>query len=80
MLKITDHHNSHGAVLRLEGKLVGQWVQILRSVCGDQDHHHLDLSAVSFVDADGLQLLRELQSRGVRIHAASAFIRELLKV
>ena len=38
----------------------------------------LDLAAVTYVDAAGLQLLRDLVARGADIAACSSFVGELL--
>jgi hypothetical protein len=38
----------------------------------------LDLTAVTYVDAAGIQLLRDLMAEGVKIAACSSFVGELL--
>jgi hypothetical protein len=57
--------------LKLEGKLVGPWVGELEAACREAmalgERLCLDLHAVSFVDADGVRLLRELLGRGARV-------------
>jgi ABC-type transporter Mla MlaB component len=83
MLKITTITNHEvGRTLRLEGKLVGPWVEELALVCDESAHQHdrlrLDLSAVSFVDAAGVALLRELLRRGVALAECSGLVAELL--
>jgi ABC-type transporter Mla MlaB component len=68
--------------LRLEGKLTGPWVAELERVCVQQlepmSRVRLDLSAVSFVDAAGVNLLRDLLGRGVTVGACSGLIAKLL--
>ena len=79
MLRITPVAGPEPApTLKLEGKLVGPWTQTLREACAGAGRLHLDLSAVSFVDADGLRLLRELQARGMTLAACSGLVAELL--
>jgi anti-anti-sigma factor len=71
-------------VLRLEGKLRGQWVDELRQLSSEILQKPgtglvLDLSEVSFIDADGLELLRELSSRHVSVSNGSLFVIQQLK-
>lgn len=40
---------------------------------------HLDLSGITYVDAEGVGLLRRLRDEGVRIPMCSSFVAELLK-
>jgi hypothetical protein len=84
MLKITRNHDGEtGLLLRLEGKLVGPWVQELAGVCpqaGRPCHVRLDLSAVTFVDESGERMLRTLIDRGVTIAAVSGFVAALLRL
>ena len=73
--------------LRLDGQITGPWVEELRRVCaetlGDNGHGGsnlvLDLSGVSFLDADGVDLFRELAARRVSFTNSSTFISEQLK-
>lgn len=67
---------------KLEGRLVGPWVAELRQVAEAElataRGLAFDVSAVSFVDRKGEELLRELVNRRVRLDHASGFLRELL--
>jgi anti-anti-sigma regulatory factor len=73
--------------LRLEGQVAGPWVAELRRVCseamevdGPRDTALvLDLTGVSFLDADGIALFRELSRHRVQFTNGSAFIAEQLK-
>jgi len=73
--------------LRLEGQVRGPWVEELRRACehvlGENGHSGnrlvLDLAGVSFIDADGVALIRELTSRLVRVTSCSLFVAEQLK-
>jgi anti-anti-sigma regulatory factor len=83
MLRITWVAGSDAApVLKLEGKLLGPWVSEVREAWAQaaarSGRIRLDLSAVSFVDAAGAQLLRELRRQGLTFAACSPFVAELL--
>jgi ABC-type transporter Mla MlaB component len=82
MLRITSTTGGQGVTrLALEGSLAGPWVEVFRSAL--QDCHgstELDLSAVQFVDADGLSLLRALGPEDrVTIVARSGFVASSLR-
>ena len=83
MLRISVERFNHHETLRLEGHLVGPWVEQLELSCeqllGDNKPLTLDLTAVSFVDQDGIALLRQLKLRGVAIINCSQFIAHQLK-
>ncbi|MGO9467199.1 MAG: hypothetical protein ACLQVF_23910 [Isosphaeraceae bacterium] len=70
--------------LRLEGKLLGPWVGELRRACGELHVPpaglSLNLSAVTFIDAAGVELLGALMSRGATIDGCKGFIAELLNL
>ena len=85
MLKITVVESSSEAVrLRAEGRLTGGWVDELRRTC---DLHALsngirltlDLADVSFADAAGIELLKELRIRFVTLLKPSSLVAEQLK-
>jgi hypothetical protein len=83
VLKITEMaRNDSGRTLKLEGKLLGPWVDELRNVCTQPlnraEQVGLDLAAVTFVNAAGAKLLRELIREGIIITQCSAFVAELL--
>jgi hypothetical protein len=83
VLKITEMP-SEGLVrlFKLEGKLVGPWVDELRNVCVTplqrSESVRLDLAAVTFVDAAGADLVRDLIRQGIAIAHCSDFVAELL--
>jgi hypothetical protein len=90
MLKISQGtaQNEGGAIcLLLEGQITGPWVEELRRVCADTlgnngrstSHLVLDLAGISFLDADGIALFRELTARRVSFTNSSVFIAEQLK-
>ena len=83
MLKISRlSHKGRGLTIKLEGELLGPWVGSVRDACAVQGRRprrlRLDLAAVSYVDAAGVQLLRDLMAEGVAIAACSSFVGELL--
>jgi hypothetical protein len=83
VLKITEiAQNDSGRTFKLEGKLLGPWVDELRDVCTQPRDRAkqvgLDLAAVTFVNAAGAELLRELIRQGTIITQCSAFVAELL--
>lgn len=80
MIRVTEESEA----LVVEGRLVGPWVTELRRVVRERLGRPggagltLDLAAVSYVDAEGVSVLKELVAAGVRVRAASAFVAELL--
>jgi hypothetical protein len=83
VLKITRlSHKGRGLTIRLEGELLGPWTGSVRDACAVRvrrpRHLHLDLAAVTYVDAAGVQLLRDLVAEGAEIAACSGYVGELL--
>ena len=85
MLRISRIESSSGeVVLRLEGSLIGPWVDELRSscaaVCNNERQLSLDLTEVLFADSKGLALLRTLRLRrsNVGLAGCSPFLTEQL--
>jgi hypothetical protein len=85
-MKITVVESSSLAVrLRVEGRLMGLWVEELRKTCDLQGLREgirltLDLADVSFADAAGIELLKELRTRSVTLLNPSSLVAEKLKV
>ena len=85
MLKITVVESSSEAVrLRVEGRLTGRWVEELRRTCDLQGLNDgirltLDLADVSFADASGIELLKELRMRLITLLSPSSLLAEQLK-
>lgn len=71
------------STLRLEGDVIGLWVDELRRsseeplAAGTQ--LTVDLADVGFVDREGIELLQRLGARGVAVVNASRFVAEQLK-
>jgi anti-anti-sigma regulatory factor len=84
MLKIVTLGNGHGTTtLILEGRLVGPWVEELRLACekalASSAFLELDLSTVTFLDRQGVDLLRDLAGRRVSIVHCTPFVAEQLR-
>jgi len=84
MLRIWSVEPPEGTViLRLEGRLIGPWVEELRRSCDrvlpTGAKLTLDFSEVSFVDRKGIELIRILGNRNVALLNCSAFVAEQLK-
>jgi len=85
VLKISEIARSDSATtFKLEGKLLGPWLEELRSICmrsiQRSEQISLDLAAVTFVDGPGATLMTELIRQGVTIVECSGFVAELLHV
>lgn len=81
MLKITRcDQGASCREVRLEGKLLVHWVDLVRRcfVTTDTSPPRLDVSGVTFVDDAGARLLRELLLRGVRVESCNPYVAELL--
>lgn len=84
MLRISIENGSpQGVRLRIEGRLVGPWVQELRQQSEqallEGKNVTLDLEKLLYVDAAGVALLRELAERDVDRVNCSTFISEQLR-
>ncbi len=84
MLKISQTEKAnHSVTLKLEGRLVGEWVGELRQVCEtlltEGRSLKLDLADVTFADASGVAALSSFKSRGVTFSNCSPFVEEQLK-
>ncbi len=69
--------------LKLEGRVVGPWVEELRLIChsvlATGGGLTLDLSYVAFVDRNGVALLQQLMTGHVTVTNCSSFVAEQLK-
>jgi anti-anti-sigma regulatory factor len=77
MLKITTLTNPGSTIFRLEGRLAGPWVQELERCWSSTvpetrkgQLFSVDLSAVSYVDSDGKDLLKKLHRQGAKLVAS----------
>jgi ABC-type transporter Mla MlaB component len=86
VLKITSQQDPalQGLTLVLEGRLAGPWVEELRTyyrhtVEHQQSCRHIDLTGVTFIDADGKLLLTQLWQQGVELRASGCLTRCLIE-
>ena len=84
MLKIAHLKETPGhQTLRLEGQVIGPWVEELRRSCERileaGGTVTIDLTDVSFLDREGVALVRALTDRKVALLNSSPFITEQLK-
>jgi anti-anti-sigma regulatory factor len=84
VLRITEEVEADSMSLRLEGRVEGAWVRVLReawlAALGRSTGRKLvvDLRAVNFSDQEGRALLLEMQKKGAELVKASGFMREIL--
>ena len=84
MLRISELENGRGkVVLKLEGRLVGPWVEELNRAYEKHSERNqpveLNLADVSYVDRSGVTLLQSLKLKNVRFQGCSPFVAEELK-
>jgi len=84
MLKISEiEPGDRTMTLRLEGRVVGDWVTELCHSCekvlAAERALKLHLADVEFMDANGVGLLMKLRARGVAFEGCSAFVEAQLK-
>jgi anti-anti-sigma factor len=84
MLKITRVAWSNQEVtLQLDGRVADQWLELLsectESVLEEGLRLTLDLENISFIDCEGLALIKTLMGRGVRQVNAPLFVVEQLR-
>jgi hypothetical protein len=81
--RVDDGASDSIPTLKLEGKLLGPWVDELRRVC--EELHTpptglcLNLAGVTFIDPAGIELLGDLIRLGATISACTGFVDEMLK-
>jgi hypothetical protein len=84
MLKITLEKGSRSTTLRVEGRLVGPWVEELklawRAAVTDaiDGRVAVDLSDVTFVGEEGKSLLEEMYAEGAKLKASGCVTRRLV--
>jgi len=83
MLRITtSREHEHEVCLKLEGKIVAQWAALLEDVCKGHLRQgkavSLDCSAVDFIDAGGIAVIRSFPSARVELTCAPGFLTEML--
>jgi hypothetical protein len=83
MLRITISKNLNGTTLRVEGKLVGPWVDELErtwrglaALPGDAAVA-VDLTDITFVSEEGKRLLQTMYGEGAKLKASGCVTRRL---
>jgi hypothetical protein len=84
MLKITRAVLSKQEItLRLDGRVAGQWVELLKdsaeSALVEGLNLTIDLKNISFIDCEGIVLLKSLMNRGVDPINAPLFVVEQIR-
>lgn len=84
MLRIVEEQEiNNSTTLRLDGRITGQWVEVLRASCEQffQNDRRvtIDLTGVTFADQDGVQLLRQLSRQQIALVSCSPFLQEQIK-
>ena len=84
MLKISQTGTPNNSIiLKLEGRVVGPWVEELRRICepllAEDRALKLDLSEVSYADPEGVDLLTSFKSRGAELESSSPFVEQQIK-
>ena len=82
MLRITKIAlNGSPVTLKLEGKIHNEWVSLLDQECKtaarDAKEVLLDFSEVTYVDETGIELIRRLLKKHVKIINGDSFIADL---
>jgi anti-anti-sigma regulatory factor len=83
MLRITTIRDDGSPVqLKLEGKIMAEWASLLEQECrahiAQRRQVVLDMAGVTFLDGQGVTMLRNLPCRYVSLMNRSDFVTELL--
>ncbi len=70
-------------ILKLEGRIIGQWVAALEEECErvlrGPKRLVLDVAEVTFIDRDGVATLGKIKDERMQLVNCSPFLRELLR-
>ena len=84
MFKITVHEDAHCLTFQLEGRLAGRWVQELEEcwqrtpATQQKSIVRVDLTGVTFVDAEGQSCLVALHHQGAELVAADCLTKAIV--
>src|SRR5437773_5398357 len=83
MLRVTTVDEDQKMTLKLEGKLIGPWVEEVTRVWTDaarspRSNYIVDLRSVTFIDNPGRVLLAAMSRRGARFVASDCLIRTII--
>jgi hypothetical protein len=84
VLKITIQPEKRSTKLLLEGRLTGPWVKELNrcwdaAVTAPNGEVTVDLSGVTFIDAEGKALLTQMWQQGAKFQAAGCLTRSIVE-
>jgi anti-anti-sigma regulatory factor len=85
MLRITVAAGTYGAVVAIEGRLAGPWVDALRTswralaATRDPRSIRVDLDGVTFIDAAGKALLWAMHEQGADLRATGCMTRAIVE-
>jgi len=84
MLRIEKVGEDAGTVrLKLEGRVVAQWVAALEEECQPVLQRSkrliLDVAGVTFIDRDGVAMLAKMNGKRLQVVNCSPFLRALLR-
>jgi len=83
MLKITIDIEGERAILELEGRIAGPWVQELREcwqrAASDHGQISVVLKHVTFIDGAGRQLLAEMRRQGAALAAEGCMTKAIVE-
>ncbi len=85
MLRVSEtSREGEVAVLRLEGEMIGPWVEVVKKACEPflSNGHQLtiDLADISHVDRNGIALLKKLMQAQAKLINESPFLSAQLRV
>ena len=83
MLKVTTTDHNQTITLKLEGKLVGPWVQEVTRVWANtaqnsRSGYVIDLRSVTYIDNPGQALLATMSRQGARLIATDCLTRTIV--
>lgn len=84
LIKTCDQHYPEKLIWVVEGRIVGEYAQLLRQEYKalppeERSRLRVILEQVSFVDEEGTEVLFEMQKHRVVLEAGRAFVQEVLK-
>jgi len=84
MLRVTINKGESLEIWDLEGSLSGDWVAELERCWTERSSPsdtalQINLKAVSYIDAKGKQLLKEMHGRGVEIKGCGCMVRAVVE-
>lgn len=82
MLRITRQPIDGSTILlKLEGKLLEPWIEEIQCSINDSVNSiALDLSALTFADSAGIQVLADLIRHGAKLTSCSGYVAALLQM